>query len=105
MDSQSIRRTRESGSDRVLAQIQPPDAHGVSGRDDRGGGIDGVAAGHATALSGRAGFFVQVEHGLDARYAGLFRPRPDSSEVSPERPHLRDALSSSRKFYPAAVAR
>ena len=54
---------------------------------------------------GGLGLLLQVEHGLDARHPGLFQPRPGLSEVPPERPDVRDALSSPRKFHPAAVAR
>ena len=52
------------------------------GRDDHRRGIHCLAAGDPPALPGRSGVFVQVEHGLDARHAGLFRPRPDLPQVS-----------------------
>jgi hypothetical protein len=57
-----------------------------------------VAAGDAPALSRRTGFFLQMEHGLDARHAGLFQPRRHSPQISPERPDVRDALSSHENF-------
>ena len=53
---------------------------GVSRRGDHCRGIYGLAAGDAPAISGRAGFFVQMEHGLDARHAGLLQTRSDPSQ-------------------------
>ena len=105
VDSQPVRRARKPGGDRVPEKIQPPHAHGISRRDDHCRGIHRLAAGDAPAVSRRAGLLVQMEHGLDARHARLFQPRPGSSQISSERPHVRDALSSSREFHPAAVAR
>src|ERR1019366_8004014 len=46
------------------------------------------------AVSRRAGLFIQVEHGLDARHARLLQARFHLPEIPPERPHVRDALSS-----------
>ena len=77
--------------------------YGPSRRDHRRRGIHRLAAGDAPALSGRPGLLLQVEHGLDARHAGLLQPRPDLPEISPERPDLRDALSSHREFHPALL--
>ena len=60
---------------------------------------------HATAVYRRPRILVQVEHGLDARHTELFQARTHPSQISSERPHVCDALSSQRKFRAAVVAR
>ena len=85
--------------------VQSSRPHGISRRDDHRGRIHRLAAGDATTLRRRAGLFDEVEHGLDARHAGVFQRDPVHRKVSPARSHVRDALSVSRKFHPAALAR
>ena len=53
----------------------------------------------------RARLLPQVEHGLDARHARLLRARSGPPPLPPERSDLRDALSRSREFHAAALAR
>jgi 1,4-alpha-glucan branching enzyme len=48
--------------------------------------------------------WVQMEPGLDARHAGLFRPRPCPSPLSSQRSDLWSALRLLGEFHPAAVA-
>src|SRR5882724_12241711 len=105
MDSEPIWRARKPGGDRIPARVQPHHARRISGSHHRGGGINRLAAGDSAAVYRRSRLFLQVEHGLDARHAELFRARANSPEVSPARSHVRDAVSSSREFYFAAVAR
>ena len=75
------------------------------GVDHRGRGIHRLAASHPAPLPGRPGLLFQVEHGLDARHAHLFQPRPHLPEIPPERPDLRHALSIHRKLHPALLPR
>jgi 1,4-alpha-glucan branching enzyme len=105
VDSQQVRRAGEPGGGGVSEEFQHDAAYRASGGDHGGGGIHGMAAGDAAALLGRAGLLFQMEHGLDARYAGLLQPRPDLPEISPERPDVRDAVSTHRKLHPALLAR
>ena len=53
-------------------------------------------------LSRRFGLRHEVGHGVDARYLGLFSPRPHPSPVSPQRAHFPHALCVPRKLRPAA---
>ena len=48
-------------------------AHKIPGVFSGGGGIDGVSRGFEACLSERARLHDEVEHGLDARHAGVFR--------------------------------
>ena len=52
----------------------------------------------------RSGFRLQVEHGLDARHAGIHVARPDLSPWEPRQDDLRAPLRLRRKFHPADIA-
>src|SRR5436853_6488052 len=54
-----------------------------AGDDQRGRGVDRVAGRLAAGLSGRARLRLQVEHGLDARHAGLLPARARAPTLSP----------------------
>ena len=64
-----------------------------------------LAAGDRTGRRGRARLHLQVEHGVDARHAGLLRPRPDPPPLSPRPAHLRHDVRVQRALHHAAVAR
>ena len=66
--------------------------HRVAGRDDAGG-------------DGRTRVHLQVEHGVDARHACVFRARPNPSPVSSRPVDVRDAVRVQRAVHHAAVAR
>ena len=87
MDSQPVRRQRESGSHRFSAALQRAGAQG-SGRVHGGRGIDRVSRGFEAGLSERAGLHHEVEHGLDARHAGVFRVRSGLPQVPPQQHHV-----------------
>ncbi len=55
--------------------------------------------------AGGLGLPLQVEHGLDARHAGLHAARPDPPPVPPRRADLRPGLCVQRELRAAAVAR
>ena len=57
-----------------------------------GRGIHGVAPGHAPYVTWWARLRLQVEHGLDARYARLHEVRSHLSQAPSQSPHLQHAL-------------
>ena len=58
----------------------------------------GVAPGHASYVSWRPRVRFQVEHGLDARHAGLHEIGPHLSQAPSQSPHLQHALRVSREL-------
>ena len=68
-------------------------------------GIHRVAGGLSSGRSGRLGLWLQVEHGLDERHAGLHGPRPHPPAVPPPRNHLWLRLRLRRELHPAAQPR
>ena len=67
-------------------------------------GIDGVAGRLTAHVPGRARVRLQMEHGLDARHAGVLPERPDLPPVPPPRADLLAGLRVHRELHPAAVA-
>ena len=68
-------------------------------------GIDGVAGRLTADVPGRARVRLQVEHGLDARHAGVLPARPDLPPLPPPRADLQPRVRVHRELHPAAVAR
>ena len=58
------------------------------GRPDHCRRIDCLAHGFKARVRGRARLRHEVEHGLDARYAGLFYKRPRLPQIPPESSHV-----------------
>ncbi len=85
--AEPVRGERKPGGDRISAPLQRTGARGA-GRDHGGGGIHGVSGRFAAGLCGRAGLHDEVEHGLDARHAALFRREPGEPQVPPQQHHL-----------------
>ena len=56
-------------------------------------------------LPGRARVRLQVEHGLDARHAGLLPERPDLPALPPPRADLQPRVRVHGELHPAALAR
>ena len=76
-----------------------PDVH-----DDRGG-VHRVADGHEAGLRRRSGLQLQVEHGLDERYAVLLlERRPVLPQGHARQDHVLVHVCLLRKLYPAALA-
>ena len=80
-------------------------AHTVPGRLHRGGGIHRVSRRLEARLPERAGLHHEVEHGLDARHAGLLQQRPHLPQVPPQQHHLQPALRLHGEFRAADFAR
>ena len=55
--------------------------------------------------SGRARLHLQVEHGLDARHAGLLQAGSDLSALPPPEDHLLDVVRIQRELHPAVLTR
>ena len=68
-------------------------------------GVHVVARRHEAAAGWRARLHLQVEHGVDARHAGVLQPGSALPLVSPGPAHLRDGLRVQRALHHAAVAR
>ena len=80
-------------------------AHQRARRLHRGRGIHRVSRRLQARLSERPGLHHEVEHGLDARHAGLLQPGPGLSQVSPQPHHLQPAVRLHREFRAADFAR
>ena len=75
LDSQCCRWPRKSGGSGISQDAECDDCRRASVLFCHGGGVDAVARRHGTGGAWRPRFRVQVEHGMDARHAGLFRHR------------------------------
>ena len=69
------------------------------------GRIDVMAGRHEAGASGRAGFHLQVEHGLDARHARLHEGGSGPSQVASQQDHLLDDVRLQREVRAAVLAR
>ncbi len=72
---------------------------------DAGRGVHCLSRGVAPHLRRRARLPLQVEHGLDARHAGLHGARSGAPQVPPRRDELRADVRLQRELRAAAVAR
>ena len=68
-------------------------------------GVDRLAGRLAADLPRRAGLRLQVEHGLDARHAGVLPPRPRPPQLPPRRADVQPDVRLQRELHPAALAR
>ena len=68
-------------------------------------GVDRVAGRLAADLRRRPGLRLQVEHGLDARHAGLLPAGPDPPPLPPPRADLLARLRLQRELHPAPQPR
>ncbi|GIV81479.1 MAG: hypothetical protein KatS3mg051_0833 [Anaerolineae bacterium] len=67
--------------------------------------VHSLADGVAPDLSGRAGLHAEVEHGLDARHAGIHQQRPDLPALASPSADLLADVRLQRKLRAVAVAR
>src|SRR5439155_763824 len=67
--------------------------------------FDGVAGCLVAHVPRRARLRLQVEHGLDARHAGLLPAGPDLPALAPPRADVLADVRVHRELHPAAVAR
>ncbi len=82
MAAQQIWRPGKPRSRGLLETVQSSGADRASRRRHRGGRIHRLAPGDPPALLGRAGFYFQMEHGLDARHADLLlRAMPFTANI------------------------
>ncbi|MNP13623.1 hypothetical protein D3C76_1059110 [compost metagenome] len=101
VDSQPAWRTGESRSHRIPLPSQCRGRQRGTGRPGHRRGIHRLAGRQPADGGGRAGLFLQMEHGLDARQPGLYPRRPPASRLSPPPPDVRPALRLLRAFHPA----
>ncbi len=80
-------------------------AHQVPGAFTVGRGVDRLARRFQARFSGRPGLHHEMEHGLDARHAGLLQQGARPPQVPPSRHHLQHAVRVSRELRPAHLAR
>ena len=103
--AQPLGRPRERGGHRLPARAQRRRAPQAPGRGDDRRGVHRLAQGEpAPPERGRPGLPLQVEHGLDARHAGVLLQGPDLPAAPPQPAHLRPALRLQRALHAAAVA-
>ena len=76
-----------------------------SGRAHDRRGVDGVAGREPARVMRRAGLRLQMEHGLDARHAGLLQQGAGAPQVPPRPADVRLPLRVERELHPAALAR
>ena len=75
------------------------------GGDDHGRGVNVVAAGVQTSARRWSWLRLQVEHGMDARHAGLHVARTDSSQFPSSPSDVQPGLCVRGEFRAAAVSR
>src|SRR5208337_3515899 len=104
MDSELLRRQRESGSHTVSAHVERGRLPGSPRCDDDRGRVDGVADGLATDQYGRPRLWPEMEHGLDARHPRIYQAGPGISQVPPWSTDVFSHLCVQREFHTAALA-
>ncbi len=99
---------RFGGNENLEAIELPPGLQhravpGLPRRRHHRGGVDRLARRLPTRRRRRTGLRLQVGHGLDARHARLFEPRPRPPSLAPRRAHLPQHLRLQREFRAAAL--
>src|SRR3569623_1958983 len=103
--AQHSRRQRKPRGHRLPAPAQRSHPRPISGHDDHGGGIHGVAHGVTPRLSRRSWLQHEVEHGLDARQPALYAEGRGAPPLSPRLAHVRSGVLLLGKFHPAFFPR
>ena len=99
------RRPREPRRHRVSAAAEHADARRAPGDDHRGRGVDRVARRQPAGASRRPRLHLQVEHGLDARHAGVRAQGSGAPAVGAQPRDVLDAVRVHRELHPAVLAR
>ena len=102
MGAEPVRRQRGPRRRRVPEGAQRGRPRPRAGRDLGGRGVDRLAGRLAADVPGRARLRLQVEHGLDARHAGVLPARPDLPPLAPPRADVQPRLRVHRELHPAA---
>ncbi|CAA9467210.1 MAG: GH13_9 / GH13_8 / GH13 / CBM48 / GH13_ 10 / GH13_36, partial [uncultured Solirubrobacteraceae bacterium] len=105
VDPQPLRRPGEPRGRRLPQGVQRGGARGRARRHLRRRGVHGVAGRLAPDVPRRARVRLQVEHGLDARHAGVLPAGARLPQVPPPRADLLARLRLQRELHPAAVPR
>src|SRR4029077_10636698 len=103
LGAEQIWRERKSRSDRVLAPLQHRTVRPLPAGHHRRRGIHLMAAGVAPGRVRRPRLRLQMEYGLDARHAEIYRQGPDTTQITPRRHIVLTSLPLLREFHPAAV--
>ena len=103
--AERVRRQRGPRGRPVPEGVQRDRPQPRAGRDQCRRGIDGLAGRLAAHVPGRARVRLQMEHGLDARHAGLLPERPDLPPLPPPRADLQPRVRVHGELHPPAVAR
>ena len=103
--AERVRGQREPRSRLVLERAERDDLFRVPGGDHHRRGVDGMAGRVPAYLPRRPRVWLQVEHGVDARHAQVFRDGPAVPALPPERPHFRPVVRLAREFHPAPFPR
>ena len=104
VDSEPARRPGKSRSHRIPAPLQHRTVRAFSGGHHGRGRIHRMAAGLAAGRIWRARLRLQMEHGLDARHAEIYRQGSGVPEAPSRRHPVRPALRVFGEFHSAAVA-
>ena len=97
--------TRTSRRSRFLKELNEVLYGARAGHDHRRRGVDGLAGRLAPDVPRRARLRLQVEHGLDARHAGVLPAGPRVPALAPPRADVQPRVRVHRELHPAAVAR
>ena len=105
VDAERVRREPEPGGGRVPAGGQRHLLPALARHHDGGRGVHRLARGHPAGVPGRARLRHEVEHGLDARHAGLPGPRSGVPAIPPQRADVLAGVRVQRELRAAALAR